>query len=63
MLRNLIWCEVSCGRCTRVANHTGYYSPERIKNLKQETKNWKEDDNYRILCPTCIKDIENHKNL
>lgn len=57
-MRNLIWCEVTCGRCTRVANASGYYSPERIKRLKAETKHWKEDDQYRILCPICSIQVE-----
>ena len=37
-MRNLIWCEVKCLRCGRVAKLSGWYSPERIKQLKQETK-------------------------
>lgn len=38
MAKNLIWCEVKCLRCERVAQLSGWYSPERIKKLKQETK-------------------------
>ena len=36
--RMLIWCEVTCGKCGKFANANGYYSPERIKKLKAETK-------------------------
>lgn len=57
-MANLIWCEVSCGRCGAAANSCGYYSPETIKQLKAETKQWKEDMNYRVLCPRCQKEIE-----
>lgn len=60
-MRNLIFCEVTCGRCGRAANACGYYSPERIKKLKAETKTWVEDDSYRVLCPTCKIAVESHK--
>lgn len=58
MSRNLIFCEVTCGRCGRAANACGYYSPERIKKLKVETKTWVEDDSYRVLCPDCKIAVE-----
>jgi hypothetical protein len=57
-MKNLIWCEVKCLKCECVANHSGWYSPERIKKLKLETKTWVEDDQYGILCPTCAKEKE-----
>lgn len=57
-MKNLIWCEVKCLRCGRVANTSGWYSPERIKKLKQETRNWAEDEYYSILCPTCKESIK-----
>lgn len=57
MRRNLIWCEVKCLRCEKIANHSGWYSPERIKKLKQETKDWAEDDIFSIVCPDCKKDL------
>lgn len=57
MSKNIIWCEVTCGRCGAVANACGYYSAELIKRLKAETKNWTEDDEYRVLCPKCRKKI------
>ena len=57
-MKNLIWCEVKCLRWGRVANSCGWYSPERIKKLKQETKDWVEDENYSILCPTCKESIK-----
>ena len=53
MKKNLIWCEVKCLRCGRVANNSGWYSPDIIKKLKLETKNWAEDENYSIVCPKC----------
>ena len=56
-MKNLIWCEVKCLRCSRVANTSGWYSPERIKKLKLETKDWKEDPDYSIVCPDCAKFI------
>lgn len=55
-MKNLIWCEVTCGRCGKVANNCGYYSSELVKRLKMETKDWKEDIQYRILCPECYKE-------
>ena len=54
-MKNIIWCEVSCGRCGAVALASGYYSPDRIKALKRETKCWVDDVNYRVLCPACVK--------
>lgn len=57
MKKNLIWCEVKCLRCCKVANASGWYNPERIKKLKLETKNWKEDPDYSIVCPDCAKFI------
>lgn len=56
--KNLIWCEVACGRCGAAANNCGYYSPDLIKRLKQETKNWTEDLRYRILCPKCERELK-----
>lgn len=57
-MKNIIWCEVSCGRCGRIANSCGYYSPDTIRRLKEETKNWTEDMMYRVLCPVCQKELE-----
>lgn len=56
--KNLIWCEVTCGRCGAAANNCGYYSPDLIKRLKQETKNWEDDPDFRNLCPTCQCEIK-----
>ena len=53
MKKNVIWCEVKCLRCCAVAYASGWYSPERIKKLKLETKNWSEDPDYGVLCPNC----------
>ncbi len=52
-MKHIIWCEVSCGRCGATARASGYYSPDRIKALKKETKDWRDDENYRVLCPDC----------
>ncbi len=60
-MKNLIWCEVRCLNCLLVANNSGWYSPERIKRLKRETKTWVEDDQYGILCPECAKEKETWK--
>ena len=57
-MKNLIWCEVKCLRCGAVASMSGWYSPERIKKLKQETKDWADDEDYSILCPTCKESIK-----
>lgn len=57
MKKNIIFCEVTCGRCGRAANNCGYYTPELIKKLKSETKDWIEDLNYRVLCPDCQKEL------
>ncbi len=50
-MKNIIWCEVTCGHCGRTAHQNGYYSPERIKQLKHETKEWAEDEQYGTLVP------------
>lgn len=57
MKKNLIWCEVKCLRCGRVANTSGWYSPDTIKRLKLETKNWAEDKDYSIICPRCKESL------
>ena len=62
MKKNLIWCEVKCLRCGKIANSSGWYSPERIKKLKLETKNWKEDLDYSIVCPECAEYIYNNRD-
>lgn len=61
-MKNIIWCEVTCGCCGAAANSCGYYSPELIKNLKAETKDWMEDENYRVLCPVCVAKIRPDKS-
>lgn len=62
--RMLIWCEVTCRKCGRVANACGYYSPQRIKKLKEETKHWEaNDENYGILCPDCKDEVERSKSI
>lgn len=55
-MKNLIWCEVKCLRCLTIAYYSGWYSPDRIKKLKAETKNWVEDEDYGILCPSCAEE-------
>ncbi len=54
-MKNIIWCEVTCSRCGCVAGMSGYYSPKRIKLLKETTKDWVEDKEYRVLCPECVE--------
>ncbi len=61
-MKNIIWCEVTCGRCGLASKYCGYYSPERIKRLKLDTKDWVEDDNYRVLCPSCKQEIKVNKD-
>ena len=58
MKKNLIWCEVKCLRCNRVANNSGWYSPDIIKRLKIETINWAEDEDYSIVCPDCKLELK-----
>lgn len=62
-MKNLIWCEVTCGGCGKVINNCGYYSSELIKRLKMETKDWKEDIQYRILCPERYKEYRIIDNI
>lgn len=57
-MKNLIWCEVKCLRCGQVASMSGWYSPERIKKLKEQTKDWQEHEDYSIICPDCVADIK-----
>ena len=58
-MKNLIWCEVKCLRCGCIANASGWYSPDRIKRLKTETKNWQEHEDYSIICSDCVEDLKN----
>ena len=61
-MKNIIWCEVKCLRCLAIANTSGWYSPDRIKKLKAETKDWVEDENYGTLCPQCVEELRLSKN-
>ena len=61
-MKNIIWCEVTCGCCGAAANSCGYYSPERIKRLKAETKDWVDDEDYRVLCPACVSSVRAKKS-
>lgn len=63
MKKNLIWCEVKCLRCCAVADASGWYSPERIKELKLETKNWSEDPDYGAVCSDCKELIDYERKL
>lgn len=56
---NVIWCEISCGRCGAAIGD--YYSPDWIKKLKAMSKDWTHDDNYRVLCPQCRKELKKMK--
>lgn len=51
--KSLIYCEVTCRKCGDMALKSGNYSPERIKALQEETKNWTRDAIYEVLCPKC----------
>lgn len=57
MRKNIIFCEVTCSQCGVLASKSGYYSPERIKALKEETKDWIDDKEYGILCTECQKEL------
>ena len=58
--KDKIWCEVACACCGSIASASGYYSPERIKKLKLETKDWGVNVGiYNIICPTCLKEETN----
>ena len=56
--KNIIYCEVTCRHCGRLAINSGYYSPERIKRLKKETKDWISTEDYPVLCPECQEELE-----
>ena len=60
-MKKLIWCEVKCLRCGCVANSSDWYSPEQIKKLKLETRDWVENDDYSVLCPECDKILKGLK--
>ena len=55
--KNIIWCEVTCRCCGDMSAASGYYSPERIKKIKDATKDWIEDEEYNVLCPDCQKKL------
>lgn len=58
MRKNIIFCEVTCSQCGSLASKSGYYSPQLIKALKEETKDWIDDKEYGILCPECQKEFK-----
>ena len=51
--KGMIWCEVSCSCCGATASASGYYSPERIEKLAEETKDWISTEFYYTVCPAC----------
>lgn len=53
MAKKIIWCEVTCRYCGALSSASGYYSPKVIKELKEATKDWIEDEEYTVLCPEC----------
>lgn len=53
--RKIIWCEVTCSRCNAMSTASGYYSPERIKRLKEATKDWGMTNEDDVVCPECKK--------
>jgi hypothetical protein len=53
--KNLIWCEVMCSCCGATTTASGFYSPERIKLLEEETKDWISTERYHVVCPECQK--------
>lgn len=61
MAKKIIWCGVTCGCCGEMAGESGYYSPALIRKLKEATKDWKENKEYRVLCPDCQKKLS-HEN-
>lgn len=62
-MKHIIWCEVSCGRCGAIAGASGYYSPDRIRALKRETQDWRDDEDYRVLCPACAATKRNTSSV
>ena len=56
--RKLIWCEVTCSRCNAMSVASGYYSPERIKRIKEDIKDWGIINEYDVVCPECKKKYE-----
>lgn len=56
--KNLIWCEVICVQCGKVASSSGFYSPKVIKSLKEETKDWIDHPSEGVLCPECATKFE-----
>lgn len=50
-----IWCEAVCSHCGALANNAGYYSPVRIKALKNELESWSIDADGSLLCDTCTE--------
>ena len=55
--KNIIWCEVTCRYCGALASASGYYSADTIRKLKEDTKDWVEDEEYLVLCPECKKEL------
>lgn len=61
MKRANIWCEVTCSSCGCMALNSGWYSPERITKLREETKDWIDYGELTgVLCPDCQR--EKHMN-
>lgn len=53
-----IWCEVTCGRCGKMATDSGYYHNKlTIALLKEEIKDWEYTEDYGNLCPECLREM------
>jgi len=58
-LNKFIYCEIVCNNCGGISANSGYYSPERIKKLKEEIKSgmWIYSGN-NIYCKECYEKIK-----
>ncbi len=56
------WVDVTCNKCGRLADHSGYYYRGIIAELKRDTKYWTVDDVYGTICPYCKKKLDEERN-
>lgn len=51
-IRPNVWCDITCSQCGAMANGSGYFYNGIIKELRNNTKDWVDNDGT-VLCPYC----------
>ena len=56
------WVDITCGRCGSLAAGSGWWHNGIIGKLRDNTKDWIDEDMYGYLCPECQKELQEEQN-